>query len=133
MRTLLGRGARAALLLVTALGLALGLATTTVYDHPAESSAVESLCLTFAAELAAPPSALPDDGGAATGDLVDLVLAVITVAGVVFVLVLGRARLPRLLLLPRELHEPRGTAPAAASVRRAPSRPLLLTLSVIRI
>ena len=42
MRSLLGRGVRAALLLVTSLGLALGLATTTVYDHPAESSALES-------------------------------------------------------------------------------------------
>jgi len=137
MPTLLGRGVRAALLLVTALGLALGLATTTVYDHPAESSAVETFCLTvaaeLAAELAAPPTTLPDDAGAPTGGLAELALAVIAVAGMVFALVLGRARIPRLLMLPRAVDTSRAPAPVAASERRASSRPLLITLSVIRI
>jgi len=133
MRSLLGRGVRAALLLVTSLGLALGLATTTVYDHPAESSALESFCLTLAAELSAAPAALADGGGIASDELVELVLAVITVAGIVFALMLGRTRLPRPFRSMNRVEPDRASPLAALFGGRAPSRPLLLTLSVIRI
>lgn len=132
MRGLLGRGLRAALLLATSLGLALGLAATTVYDHPAESSSLESFCLTLAEELAAPPVVLPDLGSPASGDLTGLALAVLTVAGVLFAVLLGRTRFDP---LPRFAPRQRDAVPVIvpASRRRVSSRSLLLTLSVIRI
>lgn len=130
----LGQGMRALLLLVTSLGLALGLATTTIYDHPAESSSVEAFCLTLAAEQAAPPTVLPVGDTTVAGDLGDVAVAVLSVVTVVLAILWGRNRLP--LLLRRAVPGARGagvTLPVDGRERRGPSRPLHLTLSVIRI
>lgn len=128
------RGIRAFVLLVTAVGLALGLAATTVYDRPVAAPQVEAVCVSTLAvttQLVATAVADVASADAAPGALA-VVLATAAL-GACFAIVLIGMRLGSLL---RGTPEPGGPVAGermAPSVPRAPTRPLLLSLSIIRI
>jgi hypothetical protein len=128
------RGIRAFVLLVTAVGLALGLAATTVYDRPVAAPEVEAVCvntLAVTTQLVATAVADVASADAAPGALA-VVLATAAL-GACFAIVLIGMRLGSLL---RGTPDPGGLVAGermAPSVPRAPTRPLLLSLSIIRI
>ncbi|TXK18894.1 hypothetical protein [Homoserinibacter sp. GY 40078] len=127
MRRGLGRGLRAALLLVTSIGLALGLATTATCDPPTDTTSFDVICLSVLGEQTASAGAV--DAEHAAGGIAA------TIAGLLFVVLMLALLRPTAWLL-RVAGLPHPPAPSASGellTARAPSRPLLLTLSVIRI
>ena len=126
------RALRAVLLLVTALGIALGMATTAVYDRPAGSPPDETMCVSvLVATVDVVATAVSDapGPGAATGAL----LFVGVVAGICFAVVIGRLRFAELLRALRPPGAPVAIGGIRASASATRTHPLFDSLSVIRI
>lgn len=127
------RGVRALLLLVTSVGLALGLATTTVYDRPAAAPSIETVCLAAAAASELVVSAIPDAVGGDGADAFALLAVGAAAVGVCLIVVIGRLRLAALLRILRPAAAASGAEARRVAFPPAPTRPLLGSLSVIRI
>jgi len=128
------RAVRALLLLVTALGLALGVATTTVYDRPAGATVIEVECVNALVVTAEVVATATDAVGVSSASGA-LALGMIAAAvGICFAVVLGRMRLAGLLrrLRPRPA-EPTGGAVRGSGTSRPGAEPLFDSLAVIRI
>jgi hypothetical protein len=127
-------GLRALVLLVTAIGLALGLATTTVYDRPVAAPELEAICVSAVVDTAQAVATAVTDAVAAGPASGALVIALVAAAlGVCFAIVLAGLRLAVLVRGAPADGDGRPAQTVRASAPRVSARPLLLTLSVIRI